>query len=71
MKEQNKQVKEEKAYKGAKEGTDMPGVTTTRLPYTSIYLTIRKARNLEWLCDENSMILAAPYIPQKLWCCLN
>ena len=26
----------------------MPGMTTTRLPYTDYYLTIRKAKNSEW-----------------------
>ena len=34
-----------KAIKMAK---DMPGMTTTRLPYVDYYLTIRKARNSEW-----------------------
>ena len=26
----------------------MPGLTTTRLPYTDFYTTIRKAKNSEW-----------------------
>ena len=32
----------------AKQALDMPGMTTTRLPHTDYYLTIRKARNSEW-----------------------
>ena len=37
----------EEADKAAKEATDMPGVITTRLPYTDYYQTIRRARNSE------------------------
>ena len=35
----------EEADKAAKQAIDMPGITTTRLPYTDYYLTIRRARN--------------------------
>ena len=38
----------EEADKAAKQAIDMPGMTTTRLPYTDYYLTIRRARNSEW-----------------------
>ena len=38
----------EEADKAAKEATDMPGLITTRLPYTDYYQTIRRARNSEW-----------------------
>ena len=37
-----------KADKAAKQITDMPGMTMTRLSYTGYYLTIRKARNFKW-----------------------
>ena len=32
----------------AKQAIDIPWMTTTRLPYTDYYLTIRKARNSKW-----------------------
>ena len=35
----------EEVDKAAKQAIDIPGMTTTRLPYTDFYLTIRKARN--------------------------
>ena len=38
----------EKADKAAKQAIEIPGMTTTRLPYSDYYQTIRKARNLEW-----------------------
>ena len=38
----------EEANKAAKQAIDIPGMTTTRLPYTDYYLTIRRARKSEW-----------------------
>ena len=38
----------EEADKAAKEAIYMPGMITTRLPYTDYYQTIRRARNSEW-----------------------
>ena len=38
----------EEADKAAKQAIDIPGMTSTRLPHTDYYLTIRKARNSEW-----------------------
>ena len=47
----------EDADQAAKEATEMPGLVTTRLPYTDYYLTIRRARNSEWQREwENSTI---------------
>ena len=37
----------EEADKAAKQAIDIPGITTTRLPYTDYYLIIRRARNSE------------------------
>ena len=34
--------------KAEKQVIDMPGMTTTRLPYIDYYLTIRRARNSKW-----------------------
>ena len=41
-------VKGREADKTVKELIDMPGITTTRLPYTDYYLAIRMARNSKW-----------------------
>ena len=51
-----KRIKEnEEANKGAKQVIDRTGMTTTKLPYTDYYLTIRRARNSEWQREwENS-----------------
>ena len=38
----------EEADKAEKQAIDILGMTTTRLPYTNYYLTIRRARNSEW-----------------------
>ena len=35
----------EEAGKAAKQAIDMPGMTTTRLPFTDYYLNIRNAKN--------------------------
>ena len=32
----------------------MPGMTTTRLPFTDYYLTFRRARNFEWQRERES-----------------
>ena len=37
----------EAAHNVAKQATDLSGMTTTRLPYTDYYPTIRKATNSE------------------------
>ena len=36
------------ADKASKQGIDMPEMTTTRLPHTDNYVTIRRARNSKW-----------------------
>ena len=41
----------EEADRTAKEEIDMPWITTTRLPYTDCYLTIRRAGN-SWVAKE-------------------
>ena len=38
----------EKVDEAAKQTIDVPGVTTTRLPHTDYYLSIRMARNNKW-----------------------
>ena len=38
----------EEADKAAKQAIDRPEVTTTILPYTDYYLTIRRAKNSKW-----------------------
>ena len=38
----------EEADKAAKQAIDIPGMTSTRIPYTDYYLTIRRAKNTEW-----------------------
>ena len=38
----------EEADKAAKQAIDMPGVTTTRLPYIDYYVTIWRAKNSKW-----------------------
>ena len=38
----------------AKQAIDMPEMTTTRLPYTYYYLTIRRSRNSKWESAYNS-----------------
>ena len=38
----------EEADKAAKQAIDMPGITTTRLPFTDYYLIIRRTRTSEW-----------------------
>ena len=45
----------EETDKAAKQAIDIPGMTTTRLPYTDYNLTIRRAKNSEWQREwENS-----------------
>ena len=45
----------EEGDKAAKQATDMPGMTTTRLPHTDYYLIIRRAGNSKWQMEwENS-----------------
>ena len=42
-------IKENKeGDKTAKQAIDLPGMTTSKLPYTDYYLTIRRAKNCEW-----------------------
>ena len=38
----------EEPDKVAKQAIDLPGMTTSKLPYTDYYLTIRRAKNCEW-----------------------
>ena len=38
----------EKADKAAKQAINMLRMTTTRLPHTDYYMTIRRARNSGW-----------------------
>ena len=38
----------EEADRAAKQATNIPGMSTMKLPYTDYYLTIRRARNSEW-----------------------
>ena len=45
----------EETAKAAKQALDISRMTTTRLPYTEYYLTIRRAKNFEWQKEwENS-----------------
>ena len=45
----------EKADKATKQAIDVPGITTTRLPYIDYYLAIGRARKFKWLKKwENS-----------------
>ena len=59
------------ADKTAKQSIDMPGKTTTRLPYTDYNLTIRRARNSElqrkWENRTSKLHYITPRI--KKWKC--
>ena len=58
----------EEADKAEKQAIDMPGMTTSRLPYTDYYLIIIRARNSEWQREwENStskLQYIKPYIEE-------
>ena len=40
-------TRNKEADRAAKQAINMPGITTTKLPHTDYYLTIRRARNSE------------------------
>ena len=52
----------EEADKAAKQAIDMTGMTTTRLPHTDCYLTIRRARNSEQQKEWENNISKLHYI---------
>ena len=56
----------EEADKAAKQTMDMPGMTTTRLPHTDYYPTIRKARNYEWQRAWKNSTSQLYYIKPKI-----
>ena len=64
----HKGIKRNEADKVAKEAIDMSGLTTTRLPYTDYYLTIKRARNSkcqkEWENSNNKLHYIIPSIKE-------
>ena len=45
-----------------KQEIHMPGMTTTKLPPTDYFLTIRKAKNSEWQREWENIIIKLHYI---------
>ena len=62
-------IKNEEADKATKQAIDMPRVTTTRIPYTDYYLTIRRARNSKWQREwencSSKLHYIKPHIEEK------
>ena len=56
----------EKADKAAKQAIDIPGMTTTSLPYTDYYQTIRRARNSEWQREWENNTSKLHYIKPRI-----
>ena len=56
----------EETEKAAKQATDMPGITTTRLFHTDYYLTIRRARNSKWQMEWENSTIKLYYIKPRI-----
>ena len=56
----------EEADKAAKQAIDIPRMTTTKLPHTDYYLSIRKTRNSEWQRDWENSTSKINYIKPRI-----